>query len=295
MKLFSSGEKLKPFWVFKSPDGFKIWKIFPTRYDKVLCELRNLEGKNVKFVCLSTENGKKVWEDLNIDEPWWVQISDSDEDLFFLCEFRRPDFPVQGKIYAVDSNSGKILWENEEHTFLFALDGKVYTAKNFIEKRIFFELDSKTGEVIREHGENVDFINELKEFKSESMNFIETSLPFDEYHPGYDKIVEDIKPFIEDADPRFPPEVLTKGNFAIVNYHILNKSKLPLEIEKFSNILKIINIEQKSLIYEDILYRDLSYFLPDVFFCKGDLVFYVKNQTELVTIKLPQVYESHYG
>ncbi|MFN3135460.1 MAG: hypothetical protein ACK44H_07825, partial [Candidatus Kryptonium sp.] len=71
MKLFPSGEKLKPFWVFRTPGDFKIWKVFPTRYDKVLCELRNLEKRNVKFVCLSTENGVKIWEDLNIDEPWW--------------------------------------------------------------------------------------------------------------------------------------------------------------------------------------------------------------------------------
>ncbi len=287
--------KLKPLWVFKSPSNFKIWKVFPTKYDKILCELRDLEGKSVKFICLSIEDGKLIWEGLNIDEPWWVQIADSDEDLFFLCEFRRPDFPVQGKIYAVNSTDGKILWENEEYTFLFALNGKVYAAKNFIDQRIFLELDSKTGEVIQEHSENYDFINEMKKLKLESMNFIETSSPFDEYHPDYDRIAENIKPFIENADLRFPPEVLTKVNFAIVNYHILNKPKLPLEVENFSNILRIIDLEQSVLSYEDILYNDLSYFIPDAFFCKDELVFYVKNQTELVTIKLPIDYEGYHG
>ncbi|CUS85492.1 DUF4905 domain-containing protein [Candidatus Kryptobacter tengchongensis] len=295
MKPFLSRKKLKPFWIFKSPEKFRIWKIFPTRFDKILCELRDLEKRLVKFICLSTKNGERVWENLNIDEMWWVQISDSDEDLFFLCEFKRPDFPIQGKIYAVDSETGKILWENSEYNFLFALNGKVYTVKNLIEQRFFFELDSRTGEVIQEFGESPEFINELRELKSESMNFIETSLPFDEYHPDYNHLSENIKPFIENADLRFPPEILTKRNFAIINYHTLNKSKLPLEAEKFSSILKIINLNENKLIYEDVLYSDLSSFIPDAFFCKDDLVFYVKNQSELIAIKLPISYEDHNG
>ncbi|MCS7229751.1 MAG: DUF4905 domain-containing protein [Candidatus Kryptonium sp.] len=295
MKLFQSRKKIKPLWVFKSPENFKIWKIFPTRFDKILCELRNIDKKMVKFVCLSTINGKLVWENLNIDEPWWIQISDSDEELFFVCEFKRPDFPIQGKIYAVNSEDGKILWENDTYNFLFALNGKVYTAKNLIEHRSFFELDSRTGEIIRELGEDTDFINELKEIKSESMRFIETPLPFDENLPNYDEISENVKLFIQNADPRFTPEILTKENFAILNYHTLNKPKLPLEIEKFSNILKIVDIERSEVIYEDVLYSDLSFFIPDAFFCKDDLVFYVKNQTELITIKLPLAYESYNG
>ncbi|MEN3039061.1 MAG: DUF4905 domain-containing protein [Candidatus Kryptonium sp.] len=260
-----------------------------------MCELRNIEKKRVKFVCLSTINGKLVWENLNIDEPWWIQISDSDEEIFFLSEFKRPDFPVQGKIYAVNSENGEILWENDNYNFLFALNGKVYTARNLIEQRFFFELDSRTGEITRELGEDLDFINKLKEIKSESMSFIETPLPFDESFPDHDEISQNIRAFIENADQRFTPEILTKENFLIVNYHALNKPKFPLEIEKFSNILKIVDLQENEVIYEDVLYSDLSFFIPDAFFCKDDLVFYVKNQIELITIKLPLAYESYNG
>lgn len=295
MKAFLSRKKLKPLWVFKSPEKFRIWKIFPTRFDKILCELRDLEKRIVKFVCLSIKNGNPVWENPNLDQTWWVQISDSDEDLFFLCEFRRPDLPIQGKIYAVSSETGEILWENNDHNFLFALNGKVYTVKNLTEQRFFFEIDSRTGEVVQEFGQNSDFINELKEMKSESMNFIETSQPFDEYHPDYNYLAENIKPLTENADSRFPPEILIKKNFAIINYHILNKPKLPLETESFSNILKIINLDKNELIYEDVLYSDLSFFIQDAFFCKDDFVFYVKNQSELIAIKLPLNHEDNHG
>jgi hypothetical protein len=288
MKIFSSANKLKPEWIFKAPADFKIWKIFPTKYDKILCELRDVDKKIVKFVCLSIDTGNKVWENLEIDEQWWVQISDSDENLFFLCEFRRPDFPVQGKIYAVDSESGKILWENDDYNFLFALNGKVYTVKNLIEQRFYFELDSRTGEIVKEYGDNSEVINALKDEKAESMNYIETSLPFDEFHPDYDEISGKIKQFIENADLRFPAEVLKKGNFAVVNYHILNRAKLPLEADKFSNVLKIIDTGEGKLLYEDVLYNDLTFFIPDAFFCKDDFVFYVKNQVELIAIKLPE-------
>ncbi len=287
MKFFSSTNKLTPEWIYKAPSDFKIWKIFPTRYDKILCELRNLDKKIARFVCLSIDTGDKVWENLELDEQWWVQISDSDEDLFFLSEFRRPDFPVQGKVYAVDSGTGKILWESDDYNFLFALNGRVYAVKNLIEKRFYFELDSRTGEVLKEHESNAEVINELKNEKAESMSFIETSLPFDEFHPDYGKISEKIKPFIKDADLRFPAEILSKRNFVVVNYHVLNRRKLPLEVEKFSNVLKIIDIAEEKLVYEDILYNDLTFFIPDAFFCKDDLVFYVRNQTELVSIKLP--------
>jgi len=288
MKFFAH-KKLKPEWIFKSPGNFKFWKIFPSKNDKILCELRDLDKRVVRFTCLSTGDGNVVWEGLNLDEPWWVQISDVDEDLFFICEFKRPDFPVQGRIYAVDSENGKILWRSDEYNFLFALNGKVYTSKNLIDRQIYFEIDSRTGEVVREHEENVDLINELKNLKFESMSFIETSEPFDEYRLDYDEIAGVIKPFIEDAVEEFAPEVLTKRNFSIVNYHALNKGG------KFSNILKVIDIEKAELIYQDVLYNDLSYFIPDVFFCKDDLIFYVRNQEELVAIKLPSSYEDNHG
>jgi hypothetical protein len=279
MGLFSQ-KKLKPKWIFKAPENLKFWKVFPSRGDKILCELRDTDKKFVKFVCVSMDDGVKVWEDLNLDEPWWVQISDTDEDLFFLCEFRRPDFPVQGKIYAVDSGNGKILWENDDYNFLFALDGKVYASKNLIDKRIYFEIDSRTGEVIREYGENIEFINSAKDIKFESMNFIETSEPFDELHSNYEEINEIVKPFIEDATDKFTPEILVKQNFSIVSYHAQKG-------DKFASILKIIDIEKGELVYQDLLYDNLSYFVPDSFFVKDDFVFYVRNQKELVAIKLP--------
>ncbi len=287
MKFFSR-KTLKPEWVFKSYESFKIWRVFPTKHDKILCELRDVDKKLVKFVCLSIDNGDKIWENLNIDEPWWVQISDVDEDLFFLCEFRRPDFPVQGKIYAIDLENGEILWESDEYDFLFALNGKVYTSRNLIDSRIYFEIDSRTGEVIKEHGENTELINELKDAKLESMNFIETSTPFDEYHPDYDNLYDIVTRFTSDADRRSTPEVLVKRKFLIINYHIAKG-------EKLSNILRIIDIETGKLAYDDVLYNDLSFFLPDAFFCKDDFVFYVRNQNELVAIKLTSDHEDNHG
>lgn len=286
MGLFSQ-KKLKPKWIFKAPENLNFWKVFPSRGDKILCELRDVDKKFAKFVCVSIDDGVKVWENLNLDELWWVQISDTDEDLFFLCEFRRPDFPVQGKIYAVDSESGKILWENDDYNFLFALNGKVYASKNLIDRQIYFEIDSRTGEIIHEHGEDVEFINKVKEIKFESMNFIETSEPFDEFHSNYEEINDVLKPFIEDATDKFPPEVLVKQNFSIVSYHAPKG-------DKFLSILKIIDIERNELIYQDLLYDNLSYFVPDSFFVKDDFVFYVRNQKELVAIKLPLGYESGY-
>ncbi len=287
MGLFSQ-KKLKPKWIFKAPENLKLWKVFPSKDDKILCELRDVDKKLVKFVCISVDDGRKIWEDLNLDEPWWVQISDTDEDLFFLCEFRRPDFPVQGKIYAVNSKDGKILWENDDYNFLLALNGKVYASKNLIDKRIYSEIDSRTGEILWEHGEDVEFINSAKDIKFESMNFIETSEPFDEFHLNYEEINDIIKTFIKDATDKFPPEVLVKQKFSIVSYHAPRG-------DKFSSVLKIIDIEEGELIYQDMLYDDLSYFVPDSFFAKDDFIFYVRNQKELVAIKLPLGYESDHG
>lgn len=284
MGLFTQ-KKLKPNWVFKAPGNLKFWKIFPSKSDKILCELRDVDKKFVKFICISIDDGSKVWGNLNLEEPWWVQISDTDEDLFFLCEFRRPDFPVQGKIYAVNSKNGEILWENDDYNFLFALNGRVYASKNLIDKQIYFEIDSRTGEVLKEYGENIELINKAKDIKFESMNFIETSEPLDEYNSNYEMVRELIKPFIEDATEKFSPEVLIKKSFAVVNYYVSKG-------DKFLSVLKIIDINEGELIYQDVLYNDLSYFIPDSFFGKDDFIFYVRDQKELVAIKLPSGYES---
>ncbi len=279
-------KKVKPMWVFKSYKDYKIWKVFPTRRDKILCELRDLNKKVTSFVCLSIYDGSKIWEKSNFEEPWWIQISDVDDDIFFLCEFKRPDLPVQGKTYAVDSSSGKVLWEDDGYNFMFALNGRVYGVRNLIDSRFYFVVDARTGEILETYDdEKAGEINELRNEKIKSMEFIETSTSFDEYHPDYEMTKELVDTFVSDGDPRFPPEVLVKGNISLINYHIQRGIKAG--VERFRNVLKIVEIDTRKLLYEDVLYDDLSFFMPDAFFCKDDIVFYVREQTELVAINLP--------
>ncbi|CUU02442.1 protein of unknown function (DUF4905) [Candidatus Thermokryptus mobilis] len=279
-------KKIKPMWVFKSYKDYKIWKIFPTRHDKILCELRDLNKRVTSFVCLSIYNGNKIWEKSDFEEPWWIQIADVDDDIFFLCEFKRPDLPAQGKTYAVSSSSGEVLWKDDEFDFMFALDGRVYGVRNLIDSRFYFVVDARTGEILETYGdEKAEEINELRNEKIKSMEFIETSISFDEYHPDYETAKGLVDSFVNDGDPRFPPEVLVKENISLINYHIARGVKAGSE--RFKNVLKIVEINTGKLLYQDVLYDDLSFFIPDAFFCKDDFVFYVREQIELIAIKLP--------
>jgi hypothetical protein len=60
-----------------------------------------------------------------------------------------------------------------------------------------------------------------------------------------------------------------------------------LKEPKLTSELKIIDLESEKIIFEDTLYTNLNFPIPDAMIGKDRFIYYVKNQKELIAIKIP--------
>src|SRR5258705_3352973 len=144
----SRGKHLAPAWEFHVR-GI-IWRLLVSGKGQFVGEERNINERSVSFFCIDSESGTPLWRDLRLAEPWWIGIEALHDDLVLLHEFAMPDFPDHKKIHALDLSSGKLLWSNEEVTYLFSHGNAIYAAKDLNDVRTYLELDSMSGKERRE-------------------------------------------------------------------------------------------------------------------------------------------------
>ena len=135
-------------WQYSNSDI--IWKLSYAELGFLIGESRNLETKRASFLCLDASTGKIFWDNVSLEEPWWVGIEGVEHNVVFFHRYAQPELPEHKFIEAHDCRTGKLLWMNTDLIFWFALEDKVYANKNFFEKRVTYCLDAMTGSVLGE-------------------------------------------------------------------------------------------------------------------------------------------------
>ena len=141
----------------------QIWRLLPTQTGKLVIEERDPETKEVFFTCLDIKTGKKIFENFQLEEKFWVGIEEIYKDTIYFHKFRKPDMPGHLGIVSFDIKTKNILWETDEYIFLFIYDDELYCYKDRFEGRSFYKLDYRSGKLIADLGEDVTEINSLRE------------------------------------------------------------------------------------------------------------------------------------
>jgi hypothetical protein len=278
--LFGS-KKLAPLWEYHTHGV--IWRLLPAEGEFIVGEDRDHEKRTVSFFCLDEQTGKTHWSNVQFTEPWWISIETVHQNVVFLHEFVRPDFPDHQKIIAVDLSSGKTLWRNEDYKFMFAHENCVYAMKEMFESIAVYELELRSGEILRDLKDQPDYVKVLRETaasqQSATAEYPNPLLPGQsEYRQVFAKHIEMNKLLGEiefiDADPY------------IVFGHYENTSTNPLE-QVLDQHLTIIEQESGSTVFSDVISRKAKMPVPDLFFVRNNILFYVKNQNRLRAVKLP--------
>jgi len=259
----------------------QLWRILPTNSGKLIIEERDTALKEAYFNCLEINKGKRIFENLQLDEKFWIGIEAVYGDIIFFHKYVKPDMPIHKGIIAFDINSKSILWESQEHNFLFVSD-KIYCYKTLFEGKKFFTLNYLTGEVIDELGTDPSEINKTKE------NLLESDLSefiFPEYYNETDG---------KSLFPELPDEI-NIGNFImgkiqaarygdIILFNALEHSAKG----SMRNIVKAVDISEGKTILEEVINKESGKFLPDSFFLKGNLLFLLKEKDTLVVYSVKQ-------
>ncbi|MBV6418818.1 MAG: hypothetical protein DAHOPDDO_00027 [Ignavibacteriaceae bacterium] len=255
----------------------QIWRIILTNSGKLIIEERESEQKQVYFHCIELTSGKKILQDFQLDDKFWVGIESVKDDYIYFHKFAKPDMPKHKGIFAFDIKTKKIFWENSNLTFQFMFRDKMYAYVEEFGGKKFFALNLQNGTVEDELGDNPLLINELRD------QSIADNIPAGYLFPevfSSDSLIENntfdlISSLKTDFMISGKIEYLLKNGLLMMSFHTVN------EKGKLNNIFKAVDLSGRKYILEEVLNKDTSLFYTDSFFVKDDFLFLLFGKTRL--------------
>lgn len=261
--------------------GKHIWRILITDDDQVVFEKRDTEDKQVYFDCINIETKKNTFEDLQLDEKFWIGIEKIYKGIIFFHKFTKPDMPGHKEIIAYDIEKDEVLWRNEEYAYLFVYDGKVYVFKELFEGRKYVALEYLSGEEIEDLGSDANKINELYDKARAEEDF--TNYTFPKTLPSEN---EKVNARIEEL----------KSKLAIVGeveYNVLDDILLtgyhtkPFE-NSMINKFTAFNIDSGKELLNETLAPNVDSFMMDSFFVYKSFLFLLKEKSGVLIYKMSE-------
>lgn len=255
----------------------QIWRIIPTNSGKLIIEERESEQKQVYFHCIELTSGKKILQDFQLDDKFWVGIESVKDDYIYFHKFAKPDMPKHKGIFAFDIKTKKIFWENSNLTFQFMFRDKMYAYVEEFGGKKFFALNLQDGTVEDELGDNPQLINELRDQSIADNN--PAGYLFPEVFSSDSLIENNTFDLISSLKTDFmisgKIEYLMKNELLMMSFHTVN------EKGKLNNIFKAVDLSGRKYILEEVLNKDTSLFFTDSFFVKDDFLFLLFGKTRL--------------
>jgi hypothetical protein len=285
MKLLSlfKDRKIKPAWQYET-DG-QLWRMFFSDTGRIVGEDRDEEKKEVTFFSLDEVSGKVLWNRASLSEHWWIGIETLYDGIVYLHEYVKPDLPQHKKIIALDIESGTILWRNDELLPLFVAHDKFYAAKETFEKRIYYELSTRTGEIEREFSESNENLDPSWREKGISNQDIVFPEVMKSSGADSNRLWETVGAHCDVKKVVGNIEYIQREDVLFFNYYE-RVSNLSADPPILTNVLKVVDTKRNRVVYSEPLNERVLAPAPDSFFLKGMQLFYVKNKNLLMAIRL---------
>lgn len=260
----------------------QIWRILPTNDGKLIIEERENEKKQAYFHCLSLYTGKKILNNFQLEENFWVGIETVKDDTIFFHKFAKPDMPKHKGIFAFDINSKKIFWENPDLVYQFILHDKIYSYAEKFGGKKFYALNPLNGEIINELDQNYEMINDLREesFKEEDNKGYLFPEVFEVELVDDDQVADLIKSLRNDFVISGKVEYIIKNQLLMMSFHEVNSQR------NFTNHFKAVDLSKGKYILEEVINKETNLYFTDSFFVKDDLLFLLFGKSRLVVYKI---------
>ena len=269
-----------PAWVYRA-DGV-VWRVLPTEAGVFVGEERDLQEKQVSFFCVDRMTGEVLWRGISFDEGWWIGIEAVGSDRVFLHGFLKPDMPEHKKIFALDLFTGRTVWSNDDMRFILATEGSVFASKSTTNGQLTFELDLRTGSVLRSLENEYEVLNHAKS-RMQILASIETEFPVrlgESLFPGEPAIALVGRHCRSDTVVG-PVEVVEKNDLLFFSYH----ERTGLD-GGLTNTLKVVDRHDGELLLAETLNQNLQTTVPDSFFLQGTMLYFVKERSTLTAVNI---------
>lgn len=271
--------EIKRLYSYKSDK--QIWRILISDSEKLILETRDLNTKEVFFNCYYLENGKNIFHNLQLEEKCWIGIEEIYKDIIFFHYFPKPDMPHHKGIIAFDIASQNILWTNNEFSFLFVSNDKVYGFKQGFEERFFSTLDYLSGELIEEFGPDHKKINTLQKISENEKDWGSYLYPEVLSKDETDsRIAEVIQKQTKDTIVEGEVEYNSKNDLLFFNFHT------KVFENSFVNRFLVVDLHSSKVILSEILNANATALFTDSFFIYKEYLFLLREKNEVVVYKI---------
>ena len=260
----------------------QIWRLLPTKSDKLVIEERDTKTKEVFYNCIEISSGVSIFKNFQLEEKYWVGIETIYNDLIFFHKYPERDMPSHRGIIVFDINSQKILWQNDNYIFLFMWEEKIYCYQNTFEGRKYYTVDIYSGVLLEELGEDSNSINILRERSFESISYEGYLFP-ESFNTSISKDPE-LSDFIQEF--RTSHIIVGEIEYVKLDGYVLLNCHEPLKDGNLKNTFRAIEILSKKIIFEEKLNSQTKAFVPDSFFIKDDFLFLLIEKTKLTVCSI---------
>jgi len=256
----------------------QIWRILISQTDKLVIEERDPKTKEVFFSCYDLVTKTKYFSNFQFEEKSWIGIESVEDNLIIFHFYLKPDMPQHKGFFVYDIKQKKIIWKNEALTYFFSDNKKIIAFQQQFEGRFYVEIDLRSGEAIRNLGEDYAQVNSLKLQAQEAKSYEDYLFP-EVFNPlqedsQYDCIRNSVSNFSFSGQV----EYLQSGKFFYFTFH-------EKEDEKFTQHFYICETANGSLFFSDVLNKNIPNYAADSFFVYKNFLFLIKEK-QIVEIKI---------
>lgn len=265
---FSSRTSVKKAWSF-TPGGM-IWRLLPTPEGGFVGESRDPEKLQARFFHIDATHGETFWKDKAWAEPWWTGLESVFGSVVILHEYAKPDMPDHARIHAVDLRSGDLLWSSPDMTYAFATGDRIFALRSGMDRRVDVALDLRTGDVLEEYASEDPAFQELRRRASEAsaMDLVQFPVP------------------ILGPDGRESEVIEGNGWMVVGAYEPVPGAEPPVLRQR----LTVRDGTGRTLLTE-VIHEQARAAVPDMFFTRNGMLYFLKNQRTLMAIVLPATSE----
>ncbi len=256
-------------------DGL-VWRLVPDADSNfVLIEIRQEKTKTVSFISLDIQSGKTtLLESSALSLDWWSGISSVINGKAILHRYPQTDVPEPMGMYVFDLKTGENDWYSDLNILYSSEGNELISYKNERSGRVWQKISLLKGNITED---NLDENNLLADVISESKEHLKLHYPV-QYTDGTEHFVTVVDYLNAEfgIKPVKSIDYLEKGDYIIVSFYIFADTDL------LNNHLWLLDSESGEVILKQLLTQNTKGVGLDTFFVFNDLIFCVKNKTELL-------------
>jgi hypothetical protein len=252
---------------------------------QIIGEDRHLEEKRVTFFALDTLTGHIAWENVSVEEKWWVGLEDAGSQGVVLHMYETPELPGHKGCHVIDVATGTTRWQQNDLRYLFTSGNYVYCDRVTDGNTYPVMLDAGSGNLVCElTDEDLD----TARLRADRGRFsrIEHPVQSDAHDNDSRSIAQSALASVVErgSEIRFLEWKRHGENIVAAGYSTIPG---PGADSRYAHHIVLVQSAGSSLRFHDIMLRDAAAIVPDSFFCIENLVFYLREKQDLVCLSLP--------